>query len=97
MKTNRTLRAAAIFLLLVFALLLYADLESIHQIHPITESRINRATDEETRQYLVDARDKRNKEKRSEKLRVELALSIDFLLIAYFSWTLVKNPATERA
>ena len=96
MKVSRATRIVVIVSLLFLALLLYAELESIHQIHPITESRISRASDEQGRQDLIQARDRRNNEERLERLKVEVALAIDLLLIAYVTWTMVKLLPTSN-
>jgi hypothetical protein len=97
MQVSRATRIVVIVSLLFLALLLYAELESIHQIHPITESRISRASDEQGRQDLIQARDKRNNEERLERLKVEVALAIDLLLIAYVTWTMVKRSRPQMS
>jgi hypothetical protein len=68
----------------------------MHQIYRITESMIGRATDEQSRQFLIQERDKRNSEERFEKLKVQLVLVADFLLVAYLSWTLVPRASADR-
>jgi hypothetical protein len=92
MNPSRDFKSLAIFLLLLFAFLLYGDLGFIHQIHPITESMISRASDEQTRQQLIESRDRRSSYEGFEKLKVKLVLATDLLLVAYIARALIREP-----
>ena len=76
-------KIVAVILLLCLAVLLYADLQSIHQIGPITAAMINSAPDAQTRQALLAERDRRNRNERIHKLEVGTVLALDLgLLVA---------------
>lgn len=81
MSHRQIFEIVAVVLLCCFGVLLYADLQSIHQIYPIPDVMINSAPDTQTRQRHLDTRDRRNREERAHKTEVEVALAIDVLLL----------------
>ncbi len=81
---RQLLKIAGLILLGLVAVVLYADLRSVHQIFRISESMINSAPDAQTRQSLIADREKRDREERRHKVTIEGALTIDVVL---FLWT----------
>jgi hypothetical protein len=81
MDYRRILEIVALLLFCCFGVVLYAELQSIHQVYPITDARISNASDSQTRQDLIAERDRRNPRERTEKIKVEILLGIDVLLI----------------
>ena len=81
---RQLLKIAGLILLGLVAVILCADLRSVHQIFRISESMINSAPDAQTRQSLIADREKRDREERRHKVAIEGALTIDVVL---FLWT----------
>ncbi len=82
---KRLLKVGALIVLAVIGLLLYADLQSIHQIFRVSEKMINDAPTPQVRQALVENKNTRDREERRQKAFVEAALVVDvalFLLVA---------------
>jgi hypothetical protein len=88
---RQLLKVAAVLLLLSFAVLLYADLQSIHQIYRITDATISRAPDEQTRKALIVSRDERDRGERTHKLQVIAALAIDVALLLFVASSLFRR------
>ena len=82
MTHRRSLRMAALIVLALLGLLLYADLKSVHQIYRISESMINNAA-AQSRQNLIADRDRRDREERRHKAFIEIAMTVD---VGLFLW-----------
>src|SRR5208282_6029472 len=91
MKINRILKVLSLVLLLCFGLLLFADLQFSHQMYSITERMINNATDAQTKQHLIEDRDRRNREERIYKGADEVALGVDLLLLLFIAASLLRR------
>jgi hypothetical protein len=91
MRLGTSLRVAGVIVTSILGVLLYAGLISMHQIYPITEATINKAPDEEARQYLVAERNKRNAEERREKGFVGMILVIDALAFLWMTARLLRS------
>lgn len=83
MRHSQFARVVGLILLGLLAVVLYADLQSVHQIFRITEAMISSAPDAQTRQNLIADRDKRDREERRHKTAIEAALAID---VGLFLW-----------
>jgi hypothetical protein len=92
MKLRWTLKIAAMVVLGAVAIVLYADLQSIHQIYRITPAMINRAPDDTTRQALEADREKRNAEERRLKLKVGAGLAGDLAVLALVAIWSMRSP-----
>jgi len=89
--TRQPLKVAAVLLLLSFAVLLYADLKSIHQIYRVTDAIISGAPDEQTRKALIVSRDERDRSELTHKLLVTTALAIDVALLLFVASSLFRR------
>ena len=96
-RIHRILGVLMLVLLLCVGVLLFADWQFTHQIYPISESMINNATDSQTKQYLIEERNRRNREERIHKNVDEIAIGIDLLLLLFVAGSLLRRfgPATE--
>jgi hypothetical protein len=83
MRQSPFVRVIGSVLMALLAVVLYADLQSVHQIFRITEAMINSAPDAQTRRNLIADRDKRDREERRHKVAIEAVLGIDVVL---FLW-----------
>jgi hypothetical protein len=83
MKIPRLLRVSALIVLPVVGLLLYADLQSIHQIFRVSERMSNDAPTPQARQALLENKNTRDREERRQKEFIEAALVVD---VASFLW-----------
>jgi hypothetical protein len=72
-------RIAGIVVLGFLAIVLYADIQSIHQIFPISQQFIDKSPDEQTRKARISERDRRNGEVRFQKVIVGSLLVIDLI------------------
>ena len=72
--------------------ILYADLQSIHQIFRITDEMIRNAPDDRTRDNLIADREKRDREERRHKIAIEGALVVDLLLLGCVALTRLRSP-----
>lgn len=77
---KRLLRVGALVVLVVVGLLLYADLQSVHQIFRVSERMINDAPTPQARQALIENKNTRDREERRQKEFVEAALVVDVVL-----------------
>jgi hypothetical protein len=77
---KRLLKVGALIVLTVIGLLLYADLQSIHQIFRVSERMINDAPTPQERQALIENKNTRDREERRQKAFVEAALVVDVAL-----------------
>ncbi len=89
--TRQPIKVATVLLLLPFAVLLYADLKSIHQIYRITDAIISRAPDEQTRNALIVSRDERDRSELTHKLVVTAVLTIDLALLLFVASSLFRR------
>jgi low temperature requirement protein LtrA len=85
MRQRPFVRVIGLVLMALLAVVLYADLQSVHQIFRITEAMINSAPDTQTRQNLIADRDKRDREERRHKVAIEAALGIDVVLFLWLA------------
>ncbi len=85
MEHRHVIRIAGLVLLGLLAVVLYADLRSVHQIFRITEAMINSAPDTQTRQNLIADRDKRDREERRHKMAIKAVLAIDVVLFLWLA------------
>jgi len=85
MRHCQVLRIGGLVLLGLLAVVLYADLQSVHQIFRITEAMISSAPDSQARQNLIADRDKRDREERRHKMAIEAALAIDLVLFLWLA------------
>lgn len=92
MRQRPFVRVIGLVLMALLAVVLYADLQSVHQIFRITEAMINSAPDTQTRQNLIADRDKRDREERRHKVAIEAALGIDVVL--FYGWPPASCVAT---
>ena len=83
MRNRRMLWIVGLVLLVVIGVVLYADLQSVHQIFKISDGMIRNAPDAQTRENLIADRDKRDREERRHKMAIEGALVVDAIL---FGW-----------
>jgi uncharacterized membrane protein len=93
---SRILKVSGIVVLGCLALVLYADLQSVHQIYHITQRSIDTASDAQTRGFLLHDRDRRNREEQFQKLMVGGVLAGDIAWILFLGVSLVR-PAVGAA
>ena len=96
MNRPKILKTLSVVALLCLGVFLYADLQSIHQIYPIPDAIITSAPDEQTRRSLTEDRDRRNREERTHKTQVEVAMAIDALLLLLMAASLSRAPTPAR-
>ena len=96
MNRPKILKTLSVVALLCLGVFLYADLQSIHQIYPIPDAIITSAPDEQTRRSLTEDRDRRNREERTHKTQVEVAMAIDALLLLFMAASLSRAPTPAR-
>jgi len=92
MRRGRFARIAGLVVLGLLAVVLYADLQSMHQIYWITDAMINNARDAETRQHLIAAKEVRDREEQRHKMAIGVVLITD---VAFFLWvgvSLLRGP-----
>jgi|SRR5580698_2505676 hypothetical protein len=92
MKRSRPLKLAALVVLGFLAILLYADLQSVHQIFRINEAMINHAPDAKSREGLIEDRERRDREERRHKTAIEAALAVDVVLLLWVATSLLRRP-----
>jgi len=85
-------KITAMLLLGAIAIVLYADLRSVHQIYRIAQTTINAAPDAGTRQALAADRDKRDREERGHKLVVGAGLAVDLAVLALMIIWVLRSP-----
>jgi len=91
MRHRQLVRIVGLVLLGLLAVVLYADLQSVHQIFRITEAMINSAPDAQTRQNLIADRDKRDREERRHKMAIEAVLAIDVVLSLWLASAILRR------
>jgi hypothetical protein len=96
MNHSRIWKIGLCIFLLCFGILLYAVLLSIHQIGPISDAMINRATNAQTRQELLEDRNRRNREERADKAVVGVALAIDAILFLWVATSLLRRANFDQ-
>ena len=82
-RTMRYRQLGKIVVLVVLgalAVILLAGVLSLHQIYPITDAKISKAPDAQTRQFLIHERDRRNRGERFSKMEIGALLTIDLAL-----------------
>ena len=94
---SRILRIVGLVLLAALGALLYADILSIHQIHPITQAAIDKAPNPETRQFLIAEKESRDQRERRNKMEVAAVLGIDVTLFLWLAVGIVRRPTHPRA
>jgi len=92
MKSHLLLKITVTAALGVLAIILYADLQSVHQIYRITQATINAAPDGGTWQALAADRDKRDREERRHKLFVGTGLAVDLALFVLMVVGVLRSP-----
>jgi hypothetical protein len=92
MKRSRLLKLAALVVLGLLAILLYADVQSVHQIYRISDTMINNAPDVKSREGLIADRKKRDREERRHKTAIEAALAVDVVLLLWVATSLLRRP-----
>ena len=92
MNRNRSLKLAALVVLGLLAIILYADLRSVHQIYRISEVMISNAPDATSREGLIADRDRRDREERRHKTAIEAALAVDIVLLLWVAASLLRRP-----
>src|SRR5580692_11532737 len=90
MRLGTFLRVAGVVATTILGVVLYVGLISMHQIYPITDATINKAPDEEARQFLVAVRDTRKAEERREKVFVGVMLGADVLAFLWMTTRLLR-------
>jgi len=90
-------RIAGLIMLGLGALLLYADLRSVHQIYRITQASIDKAADAETRQRLIANKEVRDREERRHKGAIAAILAIDVALFLWLGSNILRRPADRNA
>jgi len=96
MKYRKLLKILSIVFLLIFAVLLYADLQFIHQLYPITDAMIASAPDDATRRALTASRHQRERRLRMHKAAVQALLVVDVALLIYLGATLWRPSNRPR-
>jgi hypothetical protein len=86
------LKIIGLALIGVVAIVLYADLQGMHQIFRITDSMISNAPDAQTRQHLVAEKKKRDREERRERIAIEGALAVDAFLFVWLLSSGLRRP-----
>ncbi|HLJ90590.1 MAG TPA: hypothetical protein VKZ53_27525 [Candidatus Angelobacter sp.] len=81
-----------IAILAILAVLLYADLLSVHQIHRITQAMIDAAPDAVTRQALVEDRNERDRGEWKLKLFIGTGLALDVAALPVLAVGLLRLP-----
>jgi len=79
------LRITGLVVLALLAVILYADLRSVHQIYKITGTMIDSAPDAGTKEHLIAEKDKRDREERRHKEAVGFLLAINVALLAWMT------------
>ena len=97
MRRGRFARIAGLVVLGLLAVVLYADLQSMHQIYWITDAMINNARDAETRQHLIAAKEVRDREERRLKAAIGAVLITDVALFLWVGTGLLRGPAHRIA
>jgi hypothetical protein len=97
MKRAQLLRIGGLIILGALAVVLYADLRSMHQIYRITEAMINNAPDASTRQHLTEEKNRRDRVERREKMAVETVLAIDVALFLWVATNLLRRRTDSSA
>ncbi len=92
MNRRRLLKFAALVVLGLLGMLLYADLQSVHQIYRINEAMINNVPDAKSREGLIADRDRRDQEERRHKTVIEAALVVDAVLLLWVATNLLRRP-----
>ena len=92
MTVSQVFKVVGIIALLAVGALLYADLQSIHQIYRITQATIDKAESAQQRQILVAARARRDREERTHKELVAGALAVDVLATIWLASRLFRRP-----
>jgi hypothetical protein len=92
MRNRSALRIVCLVLLAAIGVVLYADLQSVHQIFRITDKMIRDAPDDGTRNNLMADREKRNREEQRHKIAIEGALAVDALLFGYLAIATLRRP-----
>jgi hypothetical protein len=95
MRKRNYLKVMGLILLCALGVVLYADLQSVHQIYRITETMINSAPDVQARQNLIADRHKREREERRHKMAIEGALAIDVFLFLLVAASALRQPKHE--
>jgi hypothetical protein len=85
MKCPRIIKLISIIFLSCLGILLFADLDSIHQIYRIPDAMINRAVDAKTAQGLIADRERRDREERTHKTLVGAALTADVVALLWIA------------
>lgn len=92
MTRSRLLKLAALVVLGLMAILLYADLQSVHQIYRISEAMITNAPDPKSREDLISDRERRNREERRHKTAIEAAMAVDVVLLLWVVASFLRRP-----
>ena len=96
MNRSRVVRFAIMIVLTGFGALLYAELQSIHQIFRISDPMIANAPSEKARNELLSDKARRDTEERRHKLLVGLGLSLDLTLLMLVSLSFLRKPISEK-
>jgi hypothetical protein len=87
MGFRRFLKLLSIVALLVIAVLLFADLKSIHQVYRIPDDLIDRAPGLERQNALREMRDHGDRHETAHKTGIELLLAADAISILLITST----------
>lgn len=94
---NVVVKVGGLLVLGCLALVLYADLQSVHQIYPVEQRWIDNAADAKIRESLIKDRSRRNREEQFHKLIVGACLTIDLAAMGYLSLGLGRVLRERRA
>jgi hypothetical protein len=98
MSTHRMiLRLTGLVVLIVLGLFLYADLLSVHQLHPITQATIDSVLDTQARGDLIAVKDKQDQKERRHKMALEVGLGIDLCVLLWLTVGLFRRSREATA
>jgi hypothetical protein len=97
MRIRLLLKIIAILVLACAGVFLYAEMVFVHPIYRVTDSMVQSAVGAQTRQRLLDRRNRQNREEHTLKMEIGVGLVLDVAMLLVLSGSLFRKPRAMQS